>query len=112
MPRYSKKRILNNSSEYYETLRKKRKVKTIRHYETPKVYTPDVSDRSAIITTSHVWTLGDRYYNLAHKFYGDVRYWWVIAQWNAAPTEAHMNPGDIIQIPVNIENALNVLGAY
>jgi len=111
MGRYNRKRILNNTSEYYEPLRKSRKVKIIRHYETPILYNPGVGARSSLVTTSHIWTHGDRFYNMAYKYYGDVRYWWVIAWYNGAPTEAHMDPGDVIQIPVNIENALKLLGA-
>ena len=111
MSRYSKDRILNNSSEYYEPLRKKRGVKSIEQYATPILYNPGVLDRAMLMSTTHVWTYGDRFYNLAHQFYGDSRYWWVIAWYNAAPTEAHMDPGDLIEIPINIEEALLMLGA-
>ena len=111
MPRYNKKRILSNSSEYYKTLRKKRKIRVVRHYETPIMYNPGIADRGSLVTTEHIWKFGDRFYNLANKYYGDSRYWWVIAWWNGAPTEAHMDNGDVIHIPVNIENALNILGA-
>ena len=27
----------------------------------------------------HIWKTGDHYYKLAHKYYGDATYWWIIA---------------------------------
>lgn len=84
--------------------------KKIIHYETPRLSNPGPAARASIASTTHVWTIGDRYYKLANSFYGDVRYWWVIAWYNAAPTEAHLSPGTPIEIPINIEAVLKVLG--
>jgi hypothetical protein len=39
-----------------------------------------------------------------------VRYWWVIAWYNAVPTEASLENGDLIAIPVNLGKTLAVLG--
>jgi|TARA_Y100000296_G_scaffold1924_1_gene2128 hypothetical protein len=111
MPRYNKYRILNNSSKYYAPLRESRGIKNIRHYETPQLNNPTVAQRSRLMTTSHIWKYGDRYYKLANKYYGDVRLWWVIAWYNSAPTEANLITGDVIAIPINIEETLKVLGA-
>ena len=110
MSRYYNKRVLNNSSEYYAPLRKKRNAKIIRQSDTPILYNPGVMDRASVLSTTHIWKYGDRFYTMAQKYYGDVRYWWVIAWYNGAPTEAHMDPGDLIEITVNIEDALKVLG--
>ena len=52
---------------------------------------------------------GDRMDNLANKYYGDSRYWWVIAWWNSFPTEASITLGTPLSIPLNLEQALIVL---
>jgi hypothetical protein len=36
----------------------------------------------------------------------------VIAQYNGRHTEADIKPGDIIEIPVNLEATLQILRAY
>lgn len=110
MPRYNRYKILNNNNEYYKPLRKSRGLKNIRHYETPILHNPTIRQRMSVTTTSHIWTYGDRLYKLANQYYGDVKFWWVIAWYNGTPTEAHLLPGDVIEVPVNIEAALKALG--
>tara|TARA_R100001163_G_C5036056_1_gene175202 strand:- start:46 stop:387 length:342 start_codon:yes stop_codon:yes gene_type:complete len=112
MPRYVNTEVIPNSSEYYSFLRRERgDMPIIRHYATPRLRNPGVLERAATHTTTHMWKYGDRYYNLANKHYGDTRYWWVIAWWNGLPTEADIYPGDVIQIPVDLETTLRILGA-
>ena len=79
-------------------------------YATRPLRNPSVEDRRRISTTRHIWKYGDRYYNLAQKYYGDSRYWWVIAWWNSYPTEALINNGEMIFIPLNLEQTLRVFG--
>ena len=108
--RYKKSRKITNSCEYYAPLRKSRNLKKIIHYGTMKVKNPSIEERTKVKTTMHIWKYGDRLYNLAHKFYGDSRYWWVIAWWNAYGVEADIKTGATLAIPLSIEDALNVLG--
>jgi nucleoid-associated protein YgaU len=110
MGRYNKDKILICDSEYYKPLRDKRNTKFIRHYATPRLYHPTLSQRVAITSTTHIWKYGDRFYNLADKYYGDPRYWWVIAWYNHVPTEVNLSNGSTIQIPLNIETVLRALG--
>jgi len=110
MPRYKNTSKLANDTDYYDFLMKKRNIKRVIQYETPILYNPDIIDRTLLKTTPHIWKYGDRYYNLASQYYGSVTYWWVIAWYNGMPTEAHLRPGDVIEIPINIENALKTLG--
>ena len=110
MARNKNDRILTNSSEYYKPLREKRKVRAISHYETPRVYNPDVIDRSFVSSQSHIWKYGDRYYNLAFEYYGDPTLWWIIAWYNGYPTEASIENGSVIEIPINLEQVTRVLG--
>ncbi len=93
----------------YKKLLDEREVKKIRHYDTPVLSHPSVKERENLTQHIHVWKVGDRYYKLAHQYYGDSRYWWVIAQWNLKPTEAHLNIGDSVRIPGPIERALSIL---
>ena len=111
MGRYDKYRILTNASDYYKPLREERGVKFIKQYETPMLRNPSRAVRRKITTTKHLWKYGDRFYKLANQYYTDVRFWWVIAWYNSAPTEANLITGDVIAIPINIEETLKVLGA-
>lgn len=106
--RLSRKIIRNKEEMYKETFRK-RGVKHIDHYPSPRLHHPTVDELVNIETVSHVWKTGDRYSKLAFEFYDDARLWWVIAWFNQLPTESHVNFGDVIYIPVPIERALEVL---
>lgn len=109
--RYEIYDILDNDLDHYSFLRKKRPTKkSIRHHETPQMYHPDASDRSAVTTNSYIWKYGDHFYQLAHEYYGDSRYWWIIAWYNGYPTEADIYPGKLIEIPVDLKQALDILG--
>jgi len=52
--------------------------------------------------------VGDRYFKLAHRFYGDSKLWWVIAWFNKKPTESHVDVGDLILIPTDLYQILNI----
>ena len=110
--RYEIYDILDNDIEHYSFLRKKRSnnPKAIRHYETPTLYHPDATDRSVVTTNSYIWKYGDHFYQLAHQYYGNSRYWWVIAWYNGYPTEVDIYPGKLIEIPVSLKEALDILG--
>ena len=111
MGRYQNTRRLINASDYYEFLRKKRHAKKrIIQYATPKLVTPGPEARASIVTNSYLWKYGDRFYNLAAKFYGDPELWWLIAWYNGTPTEADILPGDQIYIPLDVPETLNILG--
>ena len=110
MPRYKRTRRFRNNLEYYDFLTKKRDIRIANHYATPILKNPSVAERTRIITDKHIWSLGDRYYKLADKYYGDPTYWWVIAWYNSAPTEVDLEFGDLLEIPININTVLDVLG--
>tara|TARA_Y100000310_G_C20271319_1_gene618165 strand:+ start:106 stop:447 length:342 start_codon:yes stop_codon:yes gene_type:complete len=113
MPRYTYTPIFNNNIEFYEFLRKKRNnLKNIVQYETQVMRNPTLDDRVRLVTDAHLWSYGDRFYKMAHQYYGDVNYWWVIAWYNGYMTESAVFPGDVIQIPVDLEQALVTLGSY
>ena len=107
--RYNRSNIIENDSEFYAPLIASRNTSLIRHYPTQRLRNPTLAERVALVSTSHMWKYGNRFYNLANAYYGDKRYWWIIAWYNGVPTEAHLKPGDVIEIPTSIENVLNVL---
>ncbi len=108
--RYRTTKVRKNSSEYYESLRAKRGVKSVDHYKTPSMKNPSLGDRKRIKSIPHIWVYGDRLYKLANQYYGDTRYWWVIAWWNSYPTEAEIPLGARLAIPLSLEDALSALG--
>jgi hypothetical protein len=110
MGRYKKYKKFKNNSDYYSFLREKRKIRIANHYETPILKHPSVAERTSIICDSHIWKLGDRFYKLAHQYYGDPSFWWVIAWYNSIPTEVDLKTGDLLMIPINLNSALEVLG--
>ena len=106
MGRYSSTRKFRNNLEYYDYLRNKRKLKVVSHYATPVLKHPTVEQRTRLVSDTHIWTLGDRYYKLADQYYGDSQYWWVIAWYNKKPTDAHYNLGDKVYVPKPLETIL------
>lgn len=113
MGRYSKQKPFVNRLEAYRFLREGRHSPIgIRQFPTTKLKNPSVTERRLVETATHIWSYGDRYYNLASQYYGNPRYWWVIAWWNGRPTEADVNKGQAIYIPLNLQATLKILGAY
>ena len=54
----------------------------------------------------HIWVRGDRFYKLAHKYYGKPEYWWVIAFYNKKASEAEFKVGDLYFVPLPLEDIL------
>lgn len=108
MSRYTRTETEIDDSEYYKPIRRGKKI--LSFHETPKMKNPSASQRATTKTSMHIWKYGDRFYKLANDYYGDVRFWWVIAWWNGIPTEAHLLGGELIRIPIDIQEALKILG--
>ena len=106
--RYDDRKIFKNANEMYEQILDQRDRKFIRHWATPHMVSPTVSQIRELNSIQHVWTTGDRYYKLATQYYSSPRYWWVIAQYNKRPTEAHVAVGDVIYIPLPLETVLGI----
>ena len=110
MARYKNTRVFSNNLEYYDYLRKNRSLRVVNHYATPILKNPSIEERSRIVSNSHIWSLGDRYYKLADQYYQDSSFWWVIAWYNSIPIEADIQTGQMIEIPINLSTVLDVLG--
>ena len=109
--RYDGRRIGINDLEQYEDVLKKKNVRFIRQYFSPNLKFPSTEEVGELSLVNHVWSLGDKYYKLAYKYYGDSTLWWVIAQYNQLPTDAHVDIGDVITIPLPLDKILGMLGA-
>jgi len=110
MSRYGSSNVTNNDSDFYSPLAEKRGLKAIQHFQTVVIHNPQIFERMQIRTNSHVWKYGDRYYKLANTYYGDPQLWWIIAWYNGYPTEVNVKVGDVLEIPLNFEQIIEVLG--
>ena len=108
--RYNTLSIGVNNSSKYDDFFEERGVKRIEQYFTPKMRHLTADEIGTLTVISHLWTQGDRYYRLAHDYYGDPRVWWVIAWFNRLPTEADVKLGYIINIPTPVEKVIEMLG--
>ena len=79
MKRYDNTDILRNQEKIFEETFRKRGLPLVRHYETPIMGHPTPQEHREIDSRSHVWRTGDRFFKLAHKYYGDSSLWWIIA---------------------------------
>jgi len=62
-------------------------------------YTFNNYDQESYTFIEHVWSHGDKLYKLAHHYYGNSGFFWIIAMFNNKPTDADYNYGDVILIP-------------
>ena len=97
--RYNNRAQRFNRSELYFELLQKRGVKQIYQYLTPRLHTLSAAERAGYKTIQHVWKTGDRFYKLAHQYYSEPEYWWIIPWFNQMPTENHVKLGQILFIP-------------
>ena len=107
--RYDNRTTVVNDLPMYAKKAKERGITAFRHYTTPELSELTDDEYNNIVTVPHLWTVGDRYYKLAHVYYGKPEYWWVIAWFNNLPTEAHIDIGDTVYIPTPLED---MLGAF
>lgn len=107
--RYKNRRILKNDLDQYSDVLRKRNVRFIDYFASPKFNILTVEDYKNIQTINYVWKEGDRYYKLAERFYNDPADWWIIAKFNLKPTESHIAIGDIIKIPIPLSEVIKYL---
>ena len=107
--RYDDRIVLRNKDAVYRKVFKKRNVHFIRHFDTAVIHMPTINELENIKAVQHIWTTGDRFYKLAAKHYNLPSYWWVIAQYNKKPTEAHVKLGDPLWIPLPLSAILSYL---
>jgi nucleoid-associated protein YgaU len=109
MSRFRNRSTIKNDNDLYVEILEERDVKYISHYETPNFRYPTPKEIGDLVIQEHIWKKGDRYFKLAHEYYGEPKLWWVIAWYNKKPTESHANLGDIIYIPTPIGKIMKYL---
>ena len=105
--RYDDRITVLNRHDRYKELIENRGLNFARHFNSPNLRFPTEGEIATLTVINHYWAVGDRYYKLASQFYGNPRYWWIIAHYNKKPTEADLTVGDIIYIPTPLEKILN-----
>lgn len=85
-----------------------RGLKTIQHYNTANLRYPTTEEINSFVIVKHTWKSSDKFWKLSSTYYGDPKYWWVIAWYNKKPIEATIQLGQQISIPLPL---INVLGA-
>lgn len=108
--RYSNRGKKINANSLYEEVFEKKDVKQILQYTTPTFPRLTAQMRRQLMTTQHIWKTGDSYQMLAEAFYGNPRYWWVLAWYNGKPTDALVKIGDTIRIPKPLQRVLEFFG--
>ena len=106
--RYDRRRtlILTDKNQLYENMLEDRNVNSIRYYATPQIDYPSVDEIKDLTRVRHIWKTGDRFFKLSIQYYSSAQYWWVIALFNQKPTEADLNVGDLIYIPLPLQDVL------
>jgi nucleoid-associated protein YgaU len=105
--RYNNRLTSVNNNRLYKNTFEERNVNFIRQYRTANLAYPTTEQMRQLTIQQHVWKEGDRYYKLAYEYYGNSKYWWVLAWFNKRPTEAHVKLGDVISIPTPLDRLLN-----
>lgn len=110
--RYNKRNVINNDDSSYvlSNIFKKRGVNMINHFAATELSYPSPEDIQDIIEITAIWGIGSSYYKLAHEFYNDPQYWWVIAWYNLRPLETDFAAGDTVIIPTPLETVLSGFG--
>jgi len=101
MSRYGLRDTIENRAKRYKNIFKDRGVKVIKHFSAPKFFILTDEQIQNIRVEPLIWKLGDRFYKLADKEYGDPNLWWVIAFYNRKPTDFHVKLGETVFIPKN-----------
>ncbi len=111
MPRYLRRPTGFNFYEQYDETLEKRGVKSIEQYRTPRFKYFDDDDIADLEYIEYVWKNGDAFWKLAKKYLNSSSNWWVIASINKKPTEAHVEVGETIKIPLSLARALQVVSS-
>ena len=103
------KNVINNNVEQFNDILDERNVKSITHYNTLSLNFPTSQQIQSLSITKHTWKSNDRYWKLSKLYYGDEKYWWVIAWFNKKPIEVMVNVGDQVSVPLPLSDLLGFI---
>ena len=107
--RYDDRIAVINKHDRYKEFFQERGVNYIRHFNSPVLRHPTEKEIANLNVLGHVWVVGDSFYKLADTHYGDSRFWWVLAWFNQKPTEAHVDLGEIVYVPLPLDRVLSYM---
>lgn len=109
--RYKKFDVINNNdADYKKVFSSRFGNKGLLQLTTTTFRTPTEQELNNVEYSNEVWSLGQRLYKLSYKYYGDSQYWWLIALFNSIATEADLEFGQVIKVPVPLDTTLNLYG--
>tara|TARA_R110001583_G_scaffold115222_1_gene265752 strand:+ start:1119 stop:1457 length:339 start_codon:yes stop_codon:yes gene_type:complete len=100
--RYQNRTTFKNTDPSYIKQFSSRKVDSIDQHTTANF----IWDASLDFEEEY-WGVGSRFYKLADKYYGDASLWWIIPWFNQRPLESDFESGDLVMIPVPLEQVLS-----
>jgi len=98
--------IFINENKLYKSFLKERGIKSFRHLSKMKFGKITSSEMKDLDIIDHIFTVSDSLSKLAHEYYGDTSYWWVIGWFNKKPIDNLYNIGDTVHIPLPLEEVL------
>jgi hypothetical protein len=98
--------IFSNDTDLYEDILARKRIRAIRQLSTLQLSPLRPNSENKLQEATHVWKTGDRYFKLSSQYYGRPDLWWIIAFYNQKPTEGHVKRGELIKIPLPIEQVL------
>lgn len=105
--RYKRVKIFENNDLLYKNKLLEKDKLFFRQYESVKMKEVLEEDYDKFDIKSHTWTQGDTLEKLSSRFYGNPRYWFLIAYYNSKPTEYSLENGETIYIALPLEKILN-----
>ena len=109
LDRNEKREILLNDHSFYKKKLKDRGLAFFRHYSKMKISKIVQEDLKDLTILDHVYATGDSLSKMSHKYYGDSRYWWVLAAFNKKPIDNLIKTGDIIHVPLPLGEIMYLL---
>ena len=97
--RYSNTPFFRNRYALYDSIFEERGLRYINQYATTTHKKLSPSQIRNLSIRSDIWQIGSRLEKFSSLYYGDPRFWWIIAKYNNMPTDAHFKLGDVFYIP-------------
>lgn len=110
MNRFNNRAVGINKTTQYEEILEEKNLNHIKQFFTPSFKALEIEELAKLDVIQHEWKLGDRFFKLANKYYQNPKLWFVIAHYNAKPTEQHVSLGETIEIPLPLNKVLQLLG--
>lgn len=100
------RKIFDNNYKLYGDYLEERGLNKIQQYNSGFIKYPSELQLKKIAYKEHIWVTGDRLYKLSNLYFGDPKNWWIILVFNKIGSEVNIKQGDIIRIPVDLQDIL------